>query len=305
MRTLRAIAAEIVHLFVDGGSLALALLLWCAAIGITTFLVPAFAEVAGLGLFAGCATILFANVVLTGRSASFLRLRLARRLLGGEVALVAALLAFGVLFLAFVGLADEVIEGDMADFDQAVVMVFRHGMDLAQPIGPAWLPEAVRDVTALGSFAVLGFVLAVSLGYLLMLGQRGAALFMTASVLGGALVSTGLKQGFGRPRPDYPQLAQVFTASFPSGHALLSAVTYLTIGLLLARVTAERHLRFYFVSVAVALTLVIGISRVYLGLHYASDVLAGWSIGAAWALLCWAILLWFEQHGRVTARRPA
>ncbi len=303
MKRLHAIAAEIVHLFVDDGSLALALLLWCAVIGVTTLLAPAFAKVAGIGLFAGCATILLANVVLTGHTAALLRLRLVRRLPRGEVALVAALLAFSLLFLAFVALADEVIEGDMADFDQAVVLLFRHGGDLARPIGPAWLQEAVRDVTALGSFAVLGCVLAVSLGYLLLIGRRGAALFMAISVLGGTLISTGLKHGFDRPRPDYPQLAQVFTASFPSGHALLSAVTYLTVGLLLARVTAERRLRLYFVAVAVALTLLIGISRVYLGLHYASDVLAGWSIGAAWALLCWAILLWFEQHGRVATGR--
>lgn len=305
MRTLRAIAFEIVHLFVDDGSLALALLLWCAAVGVTTLLIPTFAEVAGIALFAGCAVILFANVVLTGRGATFLRLGIARRLLHGEVVLVVALFAFAALFLAFVGLADEVIEGDMAQFDQAVVMAFRHGTDLAQPIGPAWLQEMVRDVTALGSFAVLGFVLVVSLGYLLMVGQRGAALFMTVSVLGGTLVSTLLKQGFDRPRPDYPHVAQVFTASFPSGHALLSAVTYLTIGIILARVTPARHLRIYFVSVAVVLTLLIGTSRVYLGLHYASDVLAGWSIGAAWALLCWAVLLWIEQHGRAIAARPA
>lgn len=305
MRALRAIAAEIVHLFVDDGSLALALLLWCAAIGAMTFLLPAFAEVAGFGLFGGCAALLFANVVLTGRDAALLRARIPRRLLRGEILLVAALLAFAVLFLAFVGLADEVIEGDMAQFDRAVVLAFRQGGDLARPIGPAWFQETMRDVTALGSFAVLGFVLVVSLGYLLMVGQRGTALFMAASVLGGTLVSTLLKQGFDRPRPDYPHVAQVFTASFPSGHALLSAVTYLTIGIILARVTARRHLRIYFMSVALALTLLIGASRVYLGLHYASDVLAGWAIGAAWALLCCSVLLWIEQHGRAVAARAA
>ncbi|WP_421995953.1 phosphatase PAP2 family protein [Roseococcus sp.] len=305
MRTLRAIAAEIVHLFVDDGSLALALLLWCAAVGATNLLIPAFSEVAGIALFAGCAVILFANVVLTGRGAPLLRLRVARRLLHGEVVLVVALLALAVMLLAFVSLADEVIEGDMAGFDHAVVMFFRHGSDLAQPIGPAWLPEMVRDVTALGSFAVLGLVLAVSLAYLLMVGQRRIALFMAASVLGGTLVSTLLKQGFDRPRPDYPQMAQVFTASFPSGHALLSAVTYLTIGIILARVAGERHHRVFFVAVAVMLTLLIGASRVYLGLHYASDVLAGWSIGAAWATLCWSVLLWTEEHHRAISARAA
>lgn len=305
MRTLRAIAAEIVHLFVDDGSLALALLIWCATIGATTLRIPAFAEVAGIALFGGCAALLFANVMLTGRDASLLRARIPRRLLRGEVLLVAALLAFALLFLAFIGIADEVVEGDMADFDRAVVMLFRHGADLAQPLGPAWFQEAMRDVTALGSFAVLGFVLLVSLGYLLMTGQRGAALLMAASVLGGTLASTWLKQGFDRPRPDYPHVAQVFTASFPSGHAMLSAVAYLTIGLLLARVAERGRLRIYFVAVAVALTLLIGISRVSLGLHYASDVLAGWAIGAAWALLCCAVVLWIEQHDRAVAARPA
>lgn len=304
MRTLRAIAAEIVHLFVDDGSLALALLIWCAAIGTMTFLLPNFAEAAGIGLFGGCAALLFANVVLTGREGSLLSARIPRRLVQGEILLVVALLAFALLFLAFIGLADEVVEGDMADFDQAVVMLFRHGADLAQPVGPAWFQEMMRDVTALGSFAVLGFALAASLGYLLMVGRRGPALLMAASVLGGTLVSTLLKHGFDRPRPDYPHVAQVFTASFPSGHALLSAVTYLTIGILLARVTAQRRLRVYFVSVALVLTLLIGLSRIYLGLHYASDVLAGWAIGAAWALLCCAVMLWFEEHGRALAARP-
>ena len=101
------------------------------------------------------------------------------------------------------------------------------------------------------------------------------------------LLSTVLKISFNRPRPGVPHLARVFTPSFPSGHATLSAVTFLTLGVLLARASRDRRLKIYFVALAIFLTVAVGISRVYLGLHYPSDVLAGWSIGSMWAILCW------------------
>jgi undecaprenyl-diphosphatase len=130
--------------------------------------------------------------------------------------------------------------------------------------------------------------------------KRAAALWVAASVSGGVVLSNALKLAFERPRPDLvPHAARVFTTSFPSGHATLAAVSYLTLGALLASLHTSRRLRLYFILLAVILTLAIGVSRVYLGVHYPTDVLAGWCIGAAWAALCWIIALWLQNRGKI------
>jgi undecaprenyl-diphosphatase len=118
--------------------------------------------------------------------------------------------------------------------------------------------------------------------------------------VGGIAINSIVKIQFARPRPDlFIPAAKVFTASFPSGHAAFSAITYMTLAALLARMTSSRRLRYYFVAVAIALTLMIGVSRIYLGVHYPTDVVAGWCIGSAWALICWAIMTRLQQEGRV------
>src|SRR5690606_21025420 len=161
---------------------------------------------------------------------------------------------------------------------------------------------AMRDLTALGSFSVLGLMVIAVLGYLLLTGKRVMALLVLVSVIGGTLVSSVLKELFSRPRPSLEHAAEVFTASFPSGHALISTVTYLTLGALLARVQASARLRVYIIGIAVLLSLVIGLSRLYLGVHYPTDVLAGWCLGAAWAGLCLAAAAWLQRRG--TAEQP-
>jgi undecaprenyl-diphosphatase len=114
------------------------------------------------------------------------------------------------------------------------------------------------------------------------------------------LLSTGLKMGFERPRPDLvPHATRVYTASFPSGHAMLSAITYLTLGALLARVEKSRRVSAFIMGLAIITTLLVGISRVYLGVHWPSDVVAGWSVGAAWASLCWFVALQLQRRGQV------
>ena len=231
-------------------------------------------------------------------------LDLARR----EIGPLAALLVAAALVLSFGYLATEVLEGDTAAFDRAVVLALRTSGNLADPIGPAWLEEMGRDVTALGSYAFLGFVFFSVLGYLVLIRKRSAALLMTAAVLGGAVLSTILKLGIDRARPDLvPHAARVFTASFPSGHATLSAVTFLTLGALLTRMHAERRIKVYFMALAVILTVAVGLSRLYLGVHYPTDVIAGWAVGAAWAILCWVAAVWLQQRGEVerpTASHP-
>jgi undecaprenyl-diphosphatase len=138
------------------------------------------------------------------------------------------------------------------------------------------------------------------IGFLLIDGKRHAALLVLVSIGGGTLLSSGLKGLFDRPRPDLvPHGVEVYTMSFPSGHATLSAVTYLTLGALLARVQPRRRVKAYLLSVAVLLAVLIGASRVYLGVHWPTDVLAGWCVGAAWAMLCWTVATWLQRRGEV------
>jgi undecaprenyl-diphosphatase len=213
-----------------------------------------------------------------------------------RVTLAVCLALVAVLIGGFGFVADEVIEGSTRRFDNAVTLWFRANGDLSQVIGPMWLQEAVRDFTSLGSFAVLGFIVIASAGYLLFMRRGHDALFLVGSVVLGTMLSNGLKLVFNRQRPDVEASVHVFTASFPSGHATLSAVVYLTLGVLLAKSTPSLALRVYFIGLAVLLAFLVGVSRIYLGVHYPTDVIAGWCLGVAWALLCWAFVDLVEHY---------
>lgn len=218
----------------------------------------------------------------------------ARRILRNrtEFLILGALAAAAGLVLAFGRIAEEVLEGDSAAFDRNILLALRNPADLSDPLGPPWLEEAARDITALGSYSVLGLLVGAAAVYLLMVRKRPATIWLLASVIGGTALSTVLKIGFDRPRPDIlAHSARVFTASFPSGHAGLSAVAYLTLGALLASVAPSHVQRLYFLGLALLITILVGITRVYLGVHYPTDVLAGWCFGSAWAILCY--LGWF------------
>jgi undecaprenyl-diphosphatase len=207
--------------------------------------------------------------------------------------------AAGGLF-AFARIADEVVEGDTHGFDRAVMLALRAAGDTNDPVGPAWFESAMRDVTSLGSVTVLAILTLAAIAYLLMDGKRGAALLVAGSIGGGTLLSSVLKLGFERPRPDLvAHMVDVHTLSFPSGHAMMSAVTYLTLGVLLARVSGKRRVKVFVVALGVLLTLAVGGSRVYLGVHWPTDVLAGWSVGAAWAMMCWLVARRLQQKGKV------
>lgn len=216
----------------------------------------------------------------------------------GSTWFIGAGLLVACLCLMFGVLAEEVLEGETNAFDLAIMSALRSPANAAVPFGPPWLQEAARDVTSIGSVVFLGFVLLATVGYLLLIQKRALAVLMSISVLGGELLSTILKKGFDRPRPAIPHVTQVFTASFPSGHAMLSAITFLTVGALLARANADPRLKLYFLVLAVFLTVAVGASRVYLAVHYPTDVLAGWCIGFGWAILCWTVALWLEQNNR-------
>jgi len=205
-----------------------------------------------------------------------------------------------ILLFVFAKLAEEVREGDTRDFDQFLLLAFRSKTGLYEPLGPSWLTEVMRDITALGSFTVLGLVTFSVAGFLMLTQKRHAAGMVVLAVTSGTLVSSVLKWLFARPRPDLvPHATMVYTQSFPSGHAMLSAVVYLTLGALLARTQAEPKVKVYLLLLAMALTIIVGISRVYLGVHWPTDVLAGWAGGACWALLWWGITLWLQSKGKV------
>jgi undecaprenyl-diphosphatase len=139
-------------------------------------------------------------------------------------------------------------------------------------------------------------------GYLSLEGKRQEAALLIVAVVGGLLISSLLKAGFDRPRPDLvPHGSIVSSRSFPSGHSMLSAVTYLTIGAISARLREDRRVKIYILVMAVLTTMLVGISRVYLGVHWPTDVLAGWTIGAAWALLCWFSTLFLQARGYLRA----
>ncbi len=211
------------------------------------------------------------------------------------------LLALALLGIwAFIEIADEVFEGETSRFDEWLLLAMRSAADPADPLGPRWLEEMGRDFTALGSLGVLMLVTLAAVGYLLLIGKRHTAALMVAAVVGGWLVSHALKMGFDRPRPDLvPHATWVTTASFPSGHSMMAAITYLTLGVLLARTDRRRRVKTFFLTVALTVTMLVGLSRVYLGVHWPTDVLAGWCAGMAWALLTWAAAGFLQRRGRI------
>ena len=222
-----------------------------------------------------------------------------------EFALLSVIAVVATAIWGFAELAGDVLEGDTHAFDERILLALRSASDPSDPLGPGWLEELMRDLTALGSTGLLTIITLAVAGFLALDRKTHAALFVLVAVGGGVLLSTLLKIGFDRPRPDLvPHGAVVYTASFPSGHAMLSAVVYLTLGALLARVQPRRLLKLYLLGLAFLLTVAVGISRVYLGVHWPTDVVAGWAVGAAWALLCWAAALRLQRQGRVEPDDP-
>jgi undecaprenyl-diphosphatase len=205
-----------------------------------------------------------------------------------------------VLLLVFVVLASEVVEGDTRAFDERVLLALRASGDPADPVGPRWFEEMMRDFTAIGGTGVLVLMVLAVAGFLTLTGKGHAALAIVVAVAGGTLLSQTMKWAYARPRPELvPHGAEVYTASFPSGHAMMSAIVYLTLGAMLARTQSGQAVKAYIIAVAIFLTVLVGASRVYLGVHWPTDVLAGWALGALWAIACWLAMLWLQSRGQV------
>ena len=212
-----------------------------------------------------------------------------------ETVLTAALFAIALALLAFASIADEMAEGDTGGFDRAILLAMRTA-DPADPVGPHWFEASVAEVTALGGFGVLALVTLFAVGFLAVTRKYADATVLLAAVLGATALSELLKLGFARPRPDLvAHIVETTSMSFPSGHATLSAATYLTIGALVAHAQDRRAVKTYVHAAAILLTLMIGASRVYLGVHWPTDVLAGWCLGAAWAIACVTLAGWVTR----------
>jgi undecaprenyl-diphosphatase len=214
------------------------------------------------------------------------------------VFVAALLVVLGVW--GFSEIYDEVREGDTQQLDSAILKAFRQPGNTDQLRGPHWVQPVVQDVTALGGVVVLLLVVSSVAGFLLLSRRYHMMWMILAATLGAIVLNTTIKNLVDRPRPTVvKQLMEEQTHSFPSGHSAMSAAVYLTLGGLLAQTVSQRRLKLYFVSVALLLTLMIGVSRVALGVHYPTDVLAGWTTGLVWALLCWLVGRYLQRRGAI------
>ena len=217
-----------------------------------------------------------------------------------ERGMLLIMIVAAVALFTFAILADEVAEGDTRAFDERVLLALRVPGNLADPIGPRWFEEMMRDFTAIGGTGVLVLMVLAVAGFLTLTGKGYAALAIIVAVSGGTLLSQTMKWAYARPRPELvPHGAEIYTASFPSGHAMMSAIVYLTLGAMLARTQSGQAVKAYIIGVAIFLTVLVGTSRVYLGVHWPTDVLAGWALGALWAIACWLVMLWLQSRGQV------
>ncbi len=200
----------------------------------------------------------------------------------------------------FAAITEDVVDGDTIRFDSAILHAFRQPADQNLLIGPTWMLTVVRDATALGGALVMGLLIATVAGFLLLMGRVRTVGFLLIATVGATAVNSTIKHLIERPRPTLvPHLTDVSSASFPSGHSAMSAAVYLTLGALLAQSVKRRRVKIYFISIAMLMTGLVGISRVALGVHYPSDVLAGWSTGLVWALLCWLVARYLQRRGAI------
>lgn len=223
-----------------------------------------------------------------------------------EFVLVASLAVIAAAVLLFIEIADEMSEGEAHGFDMAVLQTLHpDAANPSDPIGPKWLDHAAVDLSAIGSVSVLS-TLALLVGvFLIIQRKRLEAAIIAVAFGGGITISQLLKGYFDRERPpEIYRASEILNASFPSGHALLSTVVFLTLGAMLAQAARGQGLRIFVMAAAICLALIVGVTRIYLGVHWTTDVLAGWSVGAAWGTACWLGGRWLKQRGQVPRKPP-
>lgn len=210
--------------------------------------------------------------------------------------LLIAVLLSGV----FVLIASMVIAGETTQLDRLILLSLRNPHDLSDPLGAHWFEELMRDATALGGTGILSLITLATVMYLYLQQNKSLAWFLIVAIGSGMLMSSLLKYGFARPRPDLvPHGSYVYTSSFPSGHSMMSALVYFTIGAMFVHTHDKRSIHVFLVSVAVFIVVLIGLSRIYLGVHWPSDVLAGWCAGSLWALLSYRLIRYWQKQGKL------
>ena len=216
----------------------------------------------------------------------------------GQVEIAAGVLALVGGAWIFLAIASSLSEQDTRAFDHWLLQRLREVGPGQALLGPSWFEGIVLDLTALGGTAILTLVTLVVVAFLLLRKLWGNALIVAVAIGGGAILMKALKVFFDRARPDVvPHLATVTSESFPSGHSTLSAVVYVTLGILIADTVKERRTKVFCIVVALVLTGIVGCTRVLLGVHYPTDVLAGWSLGLTWALVCWFTSRFIARRG--------
>lgn len=244
----------------------------------------------------------FAHPTLAARVAVAVR-RIEGRLMLAALAVSGAAWAFGSLW-------DAVEDQHTGGFDRTVLLAFRAPGHPNLLAGPRWLQECARDLTALGGFTVLALISALTVAILAMKQRRLQAMIFAATVVGAQILAEAIKLIAGRPRPDFvAHFDLVYSSSFPSGHSTMAPVVYLTLAVILAAGEPRRDVRALIFACAVAVTLAVGLSRVYLGVHWPTDVLAGWVLGAGIALVAMTALKLtahkLHQGGGATPVKPA
>lgn len=212
-----------------------------------------------------------------------------------ETRLAGGLLILLVVVWAIAELAERVVGRPPGELDENIIFAFRRGADHAELIGPAWVEKIALDLTVLGGASFATLLALVVIGYLLVARHPMRALEVALSTAGGGAAALLMKEIFERPRPELvPVFYEATNPSFPSGHATVAAVVYLTLAILIARFVKHGRLRLYVMGVAFLLVVLVGWTRVALGVHYPTDVLAGWALGLTWALFSWLLVDYWE-----------
>ncbi len=210
-----------------------------------------------------------------------------------------------LLFWSGLGVSDLIDRGRIQQFDEWVLTNLRQADDLHQLRGPDWLKDFMRDVTALGGAPVLTLISLGVIGYLILQKSYRSLALVVIATISGLLMSLLLKFYFIRPRPEVvPHLMTETTPSFPSGHSMMSAVVYFTLAALLTRLETSNKIRIYTISLTLFVVFIVGVSRVFLGVHYPTDVLGGWTFGVFWAMLCWYLARYLQIHGAIEEPAP-
>lgn len=214
------------------------------------------------------------------------------------VFLVAGLILAALGTAIFVTLASHVRSGSTQAFDDSVIrwMGTHHSPRL---------DAVMLEVTALGTGTVVMMVVAVAALFLVLTQHKYSAILLLASTFGGIVLNGVLKLGFNRPRPSlFVPAVHTVSSSFPSGHAMSAAIVYSTVAYLAARLHRRKWARWLVMGAALILIALISFSRMYLGVHYPSDVIAGVAVGLAWAGFCMATLeaiqkFWLRRDPRI------